>query len=67
VHSLGRGRDSVRRLRARLGDDAQRDALERLFIGDESLEGRLEAAYGSIEPDRTRAFSDAPARFLTDD
>jgi hypothetical protein len=42
VHSLGRGRDSVRRLRARLGDDAQRDALERLFIGDESLEGRLE-------------------------
>lgn len=66
VHSIGRERDTVRRLVARVDDVAQREALEQLFPGADELEARLEQAYAATEGDRNR-FETAPSRLFADE
>jgi hypothetical protein len=66
VYSTGHDRDTARRFVARLEDAAQREALERLFPGEGSLEERLEHAYAATEGDRNR-FERGPAQLFGDE
>lgn len=63
IYSSGRAQDTVRRFTARVDDAAQRQALEELFVGDGTLEDRLEQAYAVIEGDRNR-FDRGPAKLF---
>lgn len=63
VYSLGRERDTVRRLAARVDDGAQRQALAQLFPGEGELEVRLEQAYAATEGDRNR-FESGPSQLF---
>lgn len=66
VYSFGRARDVVRRLTARVGDLAQRQALDELFAGETALEERLERAYAATEGDKNR-FDRGPARLFEEE
>jgi hypothetical protein len=63
VYSTGRSRGSVRRLMARVGDAAQRQALDELFAGDGELEERLERAYAATEGNQ-HGFERGPVRLF---
>lgn len=65
IYARGHTRDTVRRLRARVSDPAQRAALDALFPGPQTLEERLEAAYAAVEGDRNR-FETGPQLLLSD-
>lgn len=63
IYAVGCDRATVRRFLARVADPVQRVALEQLFVGEGSLEERLEHAYATVAGDQN-SFEHGPAHLF---